>query len=318
MTETGIGLSRRASLLYQRLLLEVRGRTDALATTLGWEPAEVEEAVEDLRAEGLVTESGDENGAIRAVEPCIALPPLLLRRMRKGAGIQMQSAAVERFIALHERAPERQRQTGVTENRDEIVSLIERMIAKVDREVVFLVPNYGTGTVPFSRPIANMVLRRGASLRAVWAASVLQESLASAHAHWLADQETGPRTVPAVPLRAVLMDGVVAVVVNDERHAQVVRSAEEVGRLYALADRLWEGGRGFRPSSRQARAPGASRSRSEVVLRLLAEGLTDEAIARRLGCSVRTVRSDVAAAMTALDARSRFQAGVRAMQVGLV
>ncbi|MFH8516999.1 response regulator transcription factor [Streptomyces gelaticus] len=62
----------------------------------------------------------------------------------------------------------------------------------------------------------------------------------------------------------------------------------------------------------------SQRPRMQVVLRLLAEGLTDDAIARRLGCSVRTVRNDVAAAMVALDARSRFQAGARAMQAGLI
>lgn len=59
-------------------------------------------------------------------------------------------------------------------------------------------------------------------------------------------------------------------------------------------------------------------ARNHVVLRLLADGLTDDAIARRIGVSVRTVRNDVAGAMTRLQARSRFQAGVRAVQLGLI
>ncbi len=51
---------------------------------------------------------------------------------------------------------------------------------------------------------------------------------------------------------------------------------------------------------------------------LLATGMTDAAVARQLGVSVRTVRSDVASMMQVVSAGSRFQAGVRAAQLGLV
>ena len=49
---------------------------------------------------------------------------------------------------------------------------------------------------------------------------------------------------------------------------------------------------------------------------LLAQGLTDEAIGRRLGISSRTVRRRVAEIVHSLGAKSRFQAGVRAAQAG--
>ncbi|MDQ2698400.1 MAG: hypothetical protein M3Y46_06370 [Actinomycetota bacterium] len=47
----------------------------------------------------------------------------------------------------------------------------------------------------------------------------------------------------------------------------------------------------------------------EPVIRLLAQGLTDEAVARYLGLDVRTVRRRVADAMEALGASSRFMLG---------
>lgn len=56
---------------------------------------------------------------------------------------------------------------------------------------------------------------------------------------------------------------------------------------------------------------------SGAILRSLAAGLTDEAGAKRLGISVRTYRRRVAQLMTALDASSRFQAGLRAAELGL-
>jgi DNA-binding CsgD family transcriptional regulator len=54
-----------------------------------------------------------------------------------------------------------------------------------------------------------------------------------------------------------------------------------------------------------------------VILRALASGLTDEPAARRLGISIRTYRRRVADLMTRLEATSRFQAGLRAGQLGL-
>ncbi|GAA1857994.1 DNA-binding response regulator [Myceligenerans crystallogenes] len=54
------------------------------------------------------------------------------------------------------------------------------------------------------------------------------------------------------------------------------------------------------------------------VLDLLAQGVKDETAARELGLGVRTYRRRVAELMAALGADSRFQAGVRARELGLV
>jgi DNA-binding NarL/FixJ family response regulator len=54
------------------------------------------------------------------------------------------------------------------------------------------------------------------------------------------------------------------------------------------------------------------------VLELLASGGKDESAARALGLGVRTYRRRVAELMAALGAESRFQAGVRARELGLV
>jgi DNA-binding NarL/FixJ family response regulator len=53
------------------------------------------------------------------------------------------------------------------------------------------------------------------------------------------------------------------------------------------------------------------------VLRALGEGLTDEAASRRLGVSLRTYRRRVADLLMTLEAGSRFQAGLRAGELGL-
>ncbi|MFI6523161.1 DNA-binding response regulator [Streptomyces uncialis] len=54
-----------------------------------------------------------------------------------------------------------------------------------------------------------------------------------------------------------------------------------------------------------------------MILKALASGLTDESAAKRLGVSLRTYRRRVAELMAALEADSRFQAGLRAGELGL-
>ena len=55
-----------------------------------------------------------------------------------------------------------------------------------------------------------------------------------------------------------------------------------------------------------------------VVLNLLAAGLTDDAMARHLGVSVRTVQRRVREICARLGARTRFQAGLQARRHGLL
>ncbi|MCM1965674.1 helix-turn-helix transcriptional regulator [Streptomyces sp. G1] len=53
-----------------------------------------------------------------------------------------------------------------------------------------------------------------------------------------------------------------------------------------------------------------------TIIALLAQGHTDESIAKRLGVSQRTARRIAADLMERLGARSRFEAGVRCVQRG--
>ncbi|MEE1831159.1 DNA-binding response regulator [Streptomyces sp. SP17KL33] len=54
-----------------------------------------------------------------------------------------------------------------------------------------------------------------------------------------------------------------------------------------------------------------------VILKALGSGLTDESAAKQLGLSLRTYRRRVAELMVKLEANSRFQAGLRAGELGL-
>jgi len=95
--------------------------------------------------------------------------------------------------------------------------------------------------------------------------------------------------------------------------------------LSVLVDALrevWRGGRYFDPSFRKGNGEsGETRSlsnRESEILGLLADGLTGEQIAKRLVLSPETVRTHIRNAMEKLEARTRVEAVVKALDLGEV
>jgi DNA-binding NarL/FixJ family response regulator len=98
-----------------------------------------------------------------------------------------------------------------------------------------------------------------------------------------------------------------------ERAEAVELTGSSVAGLHALFEEYWAVARPWGPPGPD---PYGLSDQQREVLRLLAEGCTDEGISRRIGVSLRTVRRIASDLMTRLAARSRFEAGVKAAQVG--
>ncbi|GLY89924.1 DNA-binding response regulator [Actinoallomurus iriomotensis] len=101
--------------------------------------------------------------------------------------------------------------------------------------------------------------------------------------------------------------------VQGDREFTVTTSPGLIGPVHALFDATWE-----------AAAPLADRLElpligpdGRAILRTLGAGMTDEVAARSMGISLRTYRRRVAELLRALDSDSRFQAGLRAGELGL-
>ncbi|MEW2290139.1 helix-turn-helix transcriptional regulator [Streptomyces sp. NPDC047841] len=104
---------------------------------------------------------------------------------------------------------------------------------------------------------------------------------------------------------------------DDEFGAVVVREKSMIAYLTEIFDRTWHTAQPFSDAP-SAGLEGTARELHRPILRLLAAGLKDEALARRLGMSLRTTRRHIATIMQDLGATSRFQAGVIAAQRGLL
>lgn len=126
--------------------------------------------------------------------------------------------------------------------------------------------------------------------------------------------------IASVPLpTAVIADGRTALVCTEAeegRQTSVIEDPVVVATLYGMFGSIWGGAV---PAARPLDF--GNRARTEMVRRVLArlrDGVTDEAAARDLAISVRTYRRYVTGILELLEANSRFQAGVRATELGIL
>lgn len=129
------------------------------------------------------------------------------------------------------------------------------------------------------------------------------------------------RLLPRPPARIVLADDQLGFVVLDETPGRLrgvlVHPSPLLSALGTLFDVLWD--RAI-PLNGGDEREGAWRISDEdaALLRLLAAGLKDQAIARHLGIGLRTVVRRIGNLSRALDAETRFQAGLQAARRGLL
>lgn len=142
------------------------------------------------------------------------------------------------------------------------------------------------------------------------------EYLAEHGAHLTISAGVEVRTVRNLPTRMAIIDdhfALVGLAGGGRTGALLVRSAPLVAALTQYYDQLWESA----TPVVQTQTKGLGGTEREV-LRLLVHGLKDDAIARHLQLSVRTVRRHIAAIMDFVDAPTRFAAGAAAQRLGLL
>jgi DNA-binding CsgD family transcriptional regulator len=157
-------------------------------------------------------------------------------------------------------------------------------------------------------------IRRGLEQRTVYDDTVLDSPTGVAWVSEWADIGERQRFIAGVPSEFAIYDSSAVVgtgVWGDPASEYVViRDSMLVQAFIALFDRLWDAAMPM-PSGRTS-DDGAD----DHLLELLSRGFKDEAIARYLGWSLRTVRRRVARLMNELGAGTRFQLGAEAVRAG--
>jgi DNA-binding NarL/FixJ family response regulator len=161
--------------------------------------------------------------------------------------------------------------------------------------------------------------RAGVRVRKLYRPGVLLNPSTAQHLATLRDAGADIRITQDDVNETIILDRRVVILAGDlsagRRSYSVVSQPEVVSGVASLFEVAWR-------SSVELAVYDAEltelRSLAPRVLELLASGGKDESAARALGLGVRTYRRRVAELMAALGADSRFQAGVRARELGLV
>jgi DNA-binding NarL/FixJ family response regulator len=215
-------------------------------------------------------------------------------------------------------------QTSTVRGDAEFIARAGHLLDAVHEEFVLAARDLLTWSQPEVRStLARRVVspdKDSLTVRKLWSPLVLADEAQRADLLRVSTRGTHVRISSApLPHETIILDRRVAIIAGQPsplgREYTVTTSPVLVSGVYSLFNAAWEAAIDLDAFLRGEVPELAPEARE--ILRTLGEGLTDEAAARRLGTSLRTYRRRVAELMVALEAGSRFQAGVRAGELGL-
>ncbi|MFC1410941.1 helix-turn-helix domain-containing protein [Streptacidiphilus sp. N1-12] len=323
---TMLGLDTASEAVYRAMLGAPQAGVSALSAMLALPEEQIRTALDTLSELALVRPSHQADGHLRAVSPELGLEILLARQQSELASQQQRLEAsrataaqlIAEYADLRPQAssPGVEQLVGIDQIRDRLSLLTKELTTEL---MTFAAggaqPQEG---IDAARPLDQDLLTRGVRMRTVYLDSVRNHAATAAYAEWLTSLGGQVRTVPALPTRMIIIDrsrAVIPVSSDDTAAGAVVLTGQgTITALCALFESVWAEAQ---PLGRPPRRDGHGLTPQEqTAVALLAEGHTDDAIAKRLGVSSRTARRLATDLIDRLGARSRFQAGVRAVQQG--
>jgi DNA-binding CsgD family transcriptional regulator len=328
------GVDERSERLYRAVLRHPQRDADELARILDWEPAEVTEAARPLLRIRLLRVTDD--GNYLAPPPNSAIESLVSaeqqRLQQRQEQVHQARTAVPDFTAEH-LAGQAERWTPVpvdVVSGAEVVAVIEDLCRTTTGEVCSFVRRSRNPRFPYLLAVGTQIMAAGRRMRTVYPLSALDDDgELEAIRVWVGRGEEA-RIAPRVPTRMIVFgDEAVLVDASYDRESDteiVVRAPAIVATFRELFDRLWTQAvtvpKLGSPSESLAMHAGPGYRLTEEerkrTLELLALGGKDEAVARHLGVSLRTVRRRVADLLEELGATTRFQAGMEAVRRGWI
>ncbi|ARP70704.1 helix-turn-helix transcriptional regulator [Streptomyces pluripotens] len=321
-----LGLDSEAEAIYRGMLTNPRDGVACLAARLGLAEERVRSGLDRLSELALIQPSAREGIGFRAIGPEAAMKILLARQQAELVAQQMRVEA-SRAAAAQLIAECSSLRTVAKESESEQLTDLEAIrerLAELAQFAQYEVATFAPGGAHLPDDLATSwapnpaLLNRGVRTRTIYLDSMRNHPPTRDHARWLHARDRQVRTAPDLPIRMIIFDrsrAVLPIDTDDARAGGVVLSgAGTVVALCALFESVWSTATplGAAPKHEANGMPPQERA----VLKMLAQGSTDESIAKRLGVSPRTARRIAATLMERLDARSRFEAGVHAVQDG--
>jgi sugar-specific transcriptional regulator TrmB/DNA-binding CsgD family transcriptional regulator len=302
-----LGVSHEDESAYLLLLREPDADLAVLAARLGRGRSSVSASLNRLEAVGLVTRTSQRPARWRPARPDTAIDVLIARRTAEFD--QIRSTSREWLAEMA--APDGYQPEHLVEivvGRPAIAARFAQLLQLTEHELLILDrPPYASAPSETDRSV-RALLAAGVHVRGIYSPDSLDRPGAVEDVHSAVAAGEQARTHPDVPMKLAIADRTQALLplaadaVIDS--ALVVHTSALLEALIRMFELLWD------QSVPVVRAHESAID--QRLLTLLSAGLKDDAIARQLGVSSRTIGRRVAELMHHLGARTRFQAGATA------
>lgn len=317
-----LGLSPSAEAVYTALVGESHSRPGELTASTGLTESEIAKALDELTELSLVRPSRESAESMRAVSFPVALTILLRSQeaelARQVTDLTSNRAAVAEATATPDLVHDgTERLIGI----DAVETRLEILAQEAEHECLAVLPGgaQSQASLDASRPLDDEALKRGIALLNLYEATMRHDEPTRSYAEWLIGRGAQVRTATVPPPRMLIFDRKVAVIPidpgNSRAGALITREPGIVATLAATFEQAWSCAVPYDVDQSLHRNHDLTEAQYKL-LSLLAQGMTDEAAAKRLGLGLRTVRRQMSAVMERLGAQSRFEAGVKAARHG--
>jgi DNA-binding MarR family transcriptional regulator len=295
---------------YRALLAASECEIPELAKLLDRDEREVAATVDRLEALGLLTTTSDHPVRLLPTRPDVAVDALVAVRRA-----ELDRVRAEARVLLSElRAQEQHRPENLVEvivGQDAIAARFAQLLNGTREQLLVLDrPPYASQPGE-SDPRVRGLLSDGVVVQGIYSPDSLNRPGGVDEAYSAADAGETSRVHPQVPMKLAVFDRRIALLPLSVDQlvdsALVVHPCALLDALIEMFTLLWDQAVPVVPAIKGD--PTDAR-----LMTLLAAGFKDDAIARQLGLSSRTVGRRVAELMETLGARTRFQAGIHAQR----
>ncbi len=304
-----VGVSAVQVRVLRSLLATPERTVEQVATDTDLEASLVCFEVSELEAMGFLTRTPDEPPRLVPVRPDTAVEALVSQRKLE----LDRAAAAAKELVREMQVQDRHRPENLVEvvvGREGISSRFAQLLHDTSSSLLVLDrPPYASRPDDSDRTVRGL-LQHGVVVRGIYSPDSLDLPGAVDAAVSAGNAGEESRVHPQVPMKLAIFDQVTALLPLsvDEMvdSALVVHNCSLLTALIEMFELLWS------DALPLGRAP--SDETDERLLALLSAGLKDEAIARQMRISSRTVGRRIAELMERLGARTRFQAGLLAQR----
>ncbi|HZE51540.1 MAG TPA: helix-turn-helix domain-containing protein [Jatrophihabitantaceae bacterium] len=308
-----LGITEPDETVYRTLLGLPRATAAELSRRLD---RDVRRSIATLEQLGLVSRLAGRPARLVAARPDVAIDVLVARRREELGRVQLDARA----LMAEMNTDEQHRSDRIVEvivGRQAIATRFEQLLQGAEHELLVLDRPPYVSDAGRSDNAVRTLLRRRVTVRGIYAPESLEQPGAIDEAHDAARAGEQSRVHANVPMKLAIADRSLALLpmaVDDMVDSAIgIHPSALLDALVQLFELLWQSAIPI-----VTVAPAEIAASDEQLLTLLAAGLKDDAIARQLAISNRTVSRRVAELLDLVQARTRFQAGIQAARRGWI